>query len=113
MDNVTIFFLLLSSVVIIYLILMFKSKVRVSKLVEVLYLGIYSFIFLVFLYPNILNIIENVFGIESAINFILYLSIFVAYFIIFLLYRKMESQRVEITKLVREIALMDVEKRKK
>lgn len=91
---------------------MFQSNVRVSKLMETLYLGIYGLIFLIFLYPNILNIIEKTFGINSAINFILYFSIFVAYFIIFLLYRKIESQRIEITKLVSEIALMN-DKRKK
>lgn len=110
MDNTTIFFLILSFFVLIYLVLMFKSKIRVSKLVEVLYLSIYGFVFLIFLYPNTLNIIEKFFGIKSTINFILYFSIFVAYFIIFLLYRKMEAQRIEITKLVREIALNDKKK---
>lgn len=74
---------------------------------ELFFLAAFGFIFLIFLFPNILNIIEDIFGLDSALNFILYLSIFIAYFAIFLLYKKIEDQRKEITKLVREIALKD------
>ncbi len=100
------FFILFSILVIVYLVYSFNTMSRMPIIFEVFFLAIFGVVFLIFLYPNILNIIEDVLGIQSAINFILYLSIFVSYFLIFILYRKDERQRIEITKLTREIAFL-------
>ncbi len=112
MDFTSAFFILMSCLVVLYLIYTFWSGKRVSLLIEIFYLGIYVSIGLIFLFPQILTFIENLIGIKSAINFIVYLSIFVAYLLILTLYWKTEEQRTHITKLVREIAYLKSDKKK-
>ena len=106
MEFISIFFILLSIVVIGYVLYSAFHGKRVHLLFELFFLGAYCFVALIFLFPQILRVIENVLGIQSAINFIIYLSIFVAYFLLLLFYNKTEEQRQEITKLTREIALL-------
>ncbi len=113
MDFISIFFIIMSIVVMTYIYFLLKTKRRFSILIEIFYISIYSFVALIFLFPSILIFIENTLGIASAINFFLYLSIFVAYFLLFILYGKSETQREEITKLVREIAYIKKDKEKK
>lgn len=112
MEFISLFFILLSLIVLVYLGYLFKSKQRIHVIIEVFFVLAYLFVLIIFLFPQTLRLIESVLGIQSAINFIIYLSIFVAYFILFLLYNKTEKQRQEITKLTREIALMNKKKKK-
>ena len=58
------------------------------------------------MFPSIAGFFEKLLGINSIVNFITYTSILIAYFIIFMLYQKSETQRIEITKLTREIAFL-------
>lgn len=112
MDVTSIFFILFSLIVIVYLLLVYKSQERIHFIVELFFISIYGFVFLIFLFPNTLKIIENILGIQSALNFIIYLSIFVAYLFLFTLYSKSEKQREEITKLTRELALFKKDEKK-
>jgi hypothetical protein len=82
-------------------------------IVELFFIAVYGIVMLFVLFPSLLDLFESVFGVSSAINFIVYLSVFVVYFLIFLLYQKTEDQRIEITKLTREIGYLKHEKRKK
>ena len=106
MEFVTIFFVLLSVLVLGYLLVMSKSSVRMPVLAEVFFIVIYLSILIVVLFPQILRFVEETLGIGSAINFILAFSVFVLFFMVFVLYRKSEKQRHEITKLVREISYL-------
>lgn len=113
MDFLTIFFVTFSLIIILYLYSISKiHKTRVPIFVEIFFIGAYFFVLLIFLFPDFLNVIEVILGIQSAINFIVYLSIFVSYFLIFLLYKKTEDQRIELTRLNREVALKRNEKKK-
>ena len=103
MEFVTVFFSLMSLFVISYILYSFKKN-RVHILIEIFFLGIYFIVFLLFLFPDLLKIFEEVFRIDSGLNFIIYTSIFIAYFIVFLLYIKTEKQREDITKLNRELS---------
>lgn len=105
MDFLTFFFVLLSIFVIVYIAVTFRTEKRMPILLEFFFITVYAFVFVIFLFPNTLKIIEELFGIASAINFIVYLSIFVSYFLLFILYQKDENQRVDISKLNRELAL--------
>lgn len=105
MQFVSVFFLALSVLVLLYLAYVYIARSRAPLLLEIFYLIIYSIIVLIVLFPQILSSLEQTFGIQSALNFIIYLSIFIAYFLIFVLYQEKEIQRQEITKLTREIAL--------
>ena len=104
---ISIFFIGMSILVIGYLISLMKTNKRIHFLVEFFFISAYIIVMFIFLFPKSLRILETTFGISSAINFILYLSIFVAYFFLFLLYQKNEDLRREITKLTQEIALRD------
>lgn len=106
MDFVTLFFVVLSVIVLGYFLFVFKSSVRIPLLVEVFFIAVYGIVLLLVLFPSLLGFIEETLGIGSAVNFIVYLSVFVLFFIVFVLYRKSEEQRLEITKLVREIAYL-------
>lgn len=105
MDPISYIFSIMSFFVLAYLLYNFKTKKRRHLGIEFLFIGVYGLVLLLFIFPNILYTIERVLGIPSAINFFVYLSIFVAYLILFLLYTKSEKQRQEITELSRQIAL--------
>lgn len=114
MDFTSIFFIILSLIVILYFALsMISDKKRPHLLIEGIFLVSYIFVMLIFFFPDILTAIEDFFGIQSAINFILYLSIFIAYLVIFMFYKTLEKRRVEITKLTREIAYLKNEQNNK
>jgi hypothetical protein len=113
MEFISIFFILLSLVVIAYLIHLFKSTKRLPVVFELFAIGVYAVVIVIFLFPETLRLIENMFKIQSALNFMIYLSIFVAYLFIFTLYNEKEQQRIEITKLTREIAILRKEKKYK
>lgn len=106
MELISIFFILMSIIVLAYLILNFHSFNRFPIFIEIFYVGIYVLVLIIFLFPNSLRLIEEIFGVQSAINFVIYLSIFVIYFLFFILYQKQEKQRSDITKLTREIAYL-------
>lgn len=103
--------LILSSILaLLYILVSFKTKKRVHILAELFFLAIFSFVLVVSLFPQILRFIEEIFGLTSAIQTIIYFSIFTSYILIFTLYRRIELQRQEITKLVRELALQEKKK---
>jgi hypothetical protein len=107
------FFIVLSIVVLSYLIYIFQSKKRIHLIIELFFLGIYGFVLLFFLFPQLGPLLEETFGISSIFNFILAFSVFVAYFVLFLLYTKTEEQRMQITGLNRELTFIKNEKKKK
>jgi hypothetical protein len=112
MDVITVFFSILSIIVLVYLGFILTSKKRLPVFIEVFYVFAYFFVLLVVLFPSLLEFIENSSGINNVLQFLVYLSIFVAYFMILLLFKRNEELRAEITKLVREIALMERKKKK-
>ena len=105
-DTMSLFFIVVSLVMVIYLLFSYKYSKIINILVELLFISIYGFILLIFIFPNILNLFRNI-GIKNPINFFVYLSIFILFAIVFYLYKEKEKQRVEITKLVRKIAIMN------
>ena len=109
----TIFFIILSLIMMGYILLSFQKGKRNHILKEIFFLTIYGIFLLIILFPNLLNLIEEILGIQSAINFGIYLSIFLLFAIVFMLYKKSEEQRVHITKLNRELTYLKHEKKKK
>lgn len=113
MDLTTIIFSVLSFSMILYVIYSFSKQKRVHIMHEVFFLTIYGLVLLVFIFPEILDFIENVLGIQSAINFGIYFAIFLVFSLVFMLYKKSEEQRIQISKLNRELTYLKHEKRKK
>lgn len=66
---------------------------------------IWSLISLVSIFPETTTVFANLFGIGRGLDLILILGIITSYYIIFKLYTLIEKQEMEITELVRQIAL--------
>lgn len=118
MDVNSIFFIIMSVFVLGYIIQTFRTQKRMPIILELFFISAYAFVFMIVLFPNILQIFEQLLGISNALNFIVYTSILVAYFMLFILYQKDEVQRVQISKLNREIGILrkefeDLNKKKK
>jgi hypothetical protein len=113
MDLTNIIFIILSLVVLIYLFYIFKTKKRISILIEFLSLLIYLFIFLYSFFYSFFQNLFSLIGINNPSIFFVYLGIFFLFFICLSLYRITESQRIEITKLVREISFINNKLEKK
>jgi len=111
MGTITIIFVFFNIVILGYIFNHIRTKKRVHNLVEIFFVFIYICLTIILIFPQLLIVIEDVLNISSAINFIVYLSVFVAYFLIFILYGRIESQREDITNLVREIALLNRKKK--
>jgi hypothetical protein len=112
MELVTIMFILFNLGILVYILNHIKTKKRIHNLIEVFFLFIYFCLILILIFPNILTFVEEILNISSALNLMIYSSIFLAYLFIYNLYSKIETQREEITKLNRELALSN-QKRKK
>ncbi|MCA9496366.1 MAG: DUF2304 domain-containing protein [Nanoarchaeota archaeon] len=106
MEFISLFFIIISIIAISYIFYILHTSKRISPVIEIFFIGIFALIVTIFSFPEILRYIEKTLGINSAINFIIYLSIFISYLIIFMLYQKSETQRIEITKLTRELSII-------
>ena len=62
------------------------------------------------LYPNILRHVSNVFQIGRSIDALIYISIVVLFYLIFKIFVRLDDTNREMTKLVRLIALQNVQK---
>ena len=112
MNFIITFFIVASITMLVYIFLSFKLQKRTNLFTEISFLCIYSLFLLILIFPEILRWFEKIFGIYSAINFIIYLSSFILFGLVFVLYKKSENQRTEITKLTREIAYLKHKKKK-
>jgi len=112
MGTITVIFIFFNVVILGYLFNHIRTKKRIHNLVEIFFVFMYICLTIILIFPKLLSVIEDVLNIPSAINFIVYLSVFVAYLFIFSLYGRLETQREDITKLVREIALLNGKKKK-
>ena len=72
----------------------------------------FGLVFVVF-FPNIVSNIADLLGIGRGIDFILYVSVGVLFYLIFRLYVKIEESQQQITHLVREISLWRKKTKKK
>ncbi len=64
-------------------------------------------------FPNTLGHLAKITGVGRGVDVIIYLSIIVLFYMVYRNYIKMENMEREITKLVREIAIIEREKGKK
>jgi len=61
-------------------------------------------------FPETLNIIGRIFGLQRGAEVLVYMSIIFLFYFVLLLLRKVEATREEVTKLVREIAIQNAKK---
>lgn len=113
MEFITIFFIVASIIVLWYFVYSLRGKNKLPVILDILFFGVYACVLIIFIYPPILSIIQDLLGLQSAINFIIYCGIFMLFLLSFNLYQRDEKQRQEISKLNREIALLKDDKRNK
>ena len=70
-------------------------------------------VILAVVFPSTLSHLANLTGVGRGVDVIIYLSIIALFYMVYRSYVKMENMEREITKLVREIAIMEREKGKK
>lgn len=73
---------------------------------------LWTFIVVFSLVPDLLSHITVFFGISRPLDFATYFSILLLFYLIFRLYIKQETNSQDLTKLTREIALMNAKKKK-
>ena len=102
------FLLVLISVIIgcLYIVYSVVSKKRLHTMYELSLAKVLILIILLSLFPQILFFIDSIIGIVNLVLIIFGIWIIVLFIIIFEMYRKVEFQRQEITKLVREVAFL-------
>lgn len=110
MDTTTIIFIILNLGILTYIFNHIKTKKRIHNFIELLFVLIYIGFTIILIFPNILKFIEDLLNIPSALNLMIYSSIFLVYLFVYSLYGRIETQREEITKLNREIALIKSKK---
>lgn len=75
--------------------------------------GLWILAFFTIYYPKFSTYMADLLGIGRGADVILYASVIALFYLVFRLHVLIENQRHEITKLVREIALHDLNKQKK
>lgn len=106
MNFVTISFLALTTLILLYILSVYTSKKRTSFGFEVFFVFVYLIVFIFTLFPSLHSDFEKLFNVP-LINIITYFSVSGAYFLLFRVYQKIENQREEITSLTRKIAYIE------
>ncbi|MDO9044027.1 MAG: DUF2304 family protein [Methanobacteriaceae archaeon] len=78
---------------------------KTSSAMLIFWIAIWSVISLVSVFPETTTILANLFGIGRGLDLILILGIIASYYLVFKLYTMIEKLELEITELVRQIAL--------
>ena len=73
---------------------------------------IWASVILLTLWPTIISKISGFFGIGRGVDFAIYISILLLFYLIFRLYVKIEDQNQQMTKLIRELSIRDAKKKK-
>jgi hypothetical protein len=88
-----------------------RAKDKKITIIELFFwLGIWGGLIVVVFFPGLTSYIAELVGIGRGIDVIIYTSIGLLFYMIFRLYVKLEDSEKEITRLVREIALMKKKK---
>ena len=78
---------------------------KTSSAMLIFWVVIWSVISLVSVFPETTTVFANLFGIGRGLDLILILGLIASYYLIFKLYTLIEKLEMEITELVRQIAL--------
>lgn len=82
---------------------------KTSPTVFLFWLLAWAFLIIVSVSPNATSYLANVMGIGRGLDLVLILAIIGAYYLLFRIYIMIENLEMEITKLVRELALRESE----
>lgn len=81
----------------------------ISKGELFLWLGVWLFLGLVVLVPDLSTVVANAMGIGRGADFVLYVAVALLFYLVFRTYVVIERLEQQITQLVRQLALEDLE----
>ena len=84
-----------------------NHKLELKK--TIIWIVIWTGLLIISLLPEVMGIPAAILGIQRSIDVFVYLGIIALFYIVFLLYSKFETQREQITKLTRVIAIQQAE----
>lgn len=82
-----------------------RQKFNALHFLVFICIGIGLFVFTIF--PNILNKMGQIFGLQRGADMLVYVSIVFLFYFVLLLLNKSEKNREDVTRLVREISVLE------
>jgi len=76
-----------------------------------LWLGLWAFLGVIALVPELTSVVAQFFGVGRGVDLALYLAMLLVFYLIFRMYIRFERMERNITKIVRSIALEEVERK--
>ena len=104
-------FFIISWVIIFILAFDIAKREKFNALHFVVFLGVGWGLLVFTFFPDILNILWNILGLQRGADALVYASIIFLLYFVLLLLRKVEINREDITRITRELALWNSEKR--
>lgn len=89
------------------------KRKRITRKEAIFWSAIWIALALVAILPGVTTFFANLFNIGRGADVVLYASIIILFYVVFLLYSKIEKTEREITKLVRKLALEQKDKKQK
>jgi small membrane protein len=84
-----------------------KHKLDLKQ--TIIWMIVWIILLIVGILPEVMGIPALILGIQRSVDVFIYVGIVILFYIVFLLYSKLESQREKITKLIRVVAIMQAE----
>jgi small membrane protein len=103
-------FFIISGLIIFLVALDIAKRERFNALHFLVFLGVGSGLLVFTVFPNSLNLLGQLFGLQRGADLLVYASIIFLFYFVLLLLRKVENTREEVTRLIREIALSNAKK---
>lgn len=100
-------FFIVSSFVIFIIAFDIAKRQKFNALHFLVFIGIGIALFVFTVFPNILDRTGQVFGIQRGADVLVYVSIIFLFYFVLLLLNKSEKNREDITRLVREIGVLE------
>ncbi len=107
------FFFIISWIIIFVIWLDIAKKQRFNALHFLVFLWVWAWLLTFTFFPDILQSIWNVFWVARWADVLVYAAIIFLLYFVLLLLRKVEKNKEDLTKLVREIAILECKDKKK
>lgn len=100
-------FFIVSSAVISIIAFDIAKRQKFNALHFLVFIGIGIGLFVFTIFPNILNKMGQIFGLQRGADVLVYVSIVFLFYFVLLLLNKTEKNREDVTRLVREISVLE------
>ncbi|MDD2891801.1 MAG: DUF2304 domain-containing protein [Candidatus Gracilibacteria bacterium] len=100
-------FFIVSGFIIFIIAFDIAKRQKFNALHFLVFIGIGIGLFVFTIFPNILNKMGQIFGLQRGADVLVYVSIVFLFYFVLLLLNKTEKNREDVTRLVREISVLE------